>query len=170
MLFLYPAEQKVISVDVSSGDYSCLRGAATLAVYLHSINISPQCLTFKILEGKINCFLLYVCTDISCHDDKSLVRALIVNKHVCSCFRIWCMHIKQKISQAVDDRFALISSDILYHMRMVSDNDVGAAIDELSSQALLIGIVCGLVFGSSMDRHYVDVSFSFIPLQSSTVS
>jgi hypothetical protein len=51
------------------------------------------------------------------------------------CGRIF--HIKQKVSQTIDDRFALISSDVLYHVRMVSYNDIRTALDQLFGYTFL---------------------------------
>lgn len=79
------------------------------------------------------------------------------------------MHVKQEISQTIDDWFALVSSDVLYDVGMMSDDYVRSAVYELFGEAFLRGAMRGLVFQSSMDRYDVDVSVSFVFFQYVTI-
>lgn len=79
------------------------------------------------------------------------------------------MHIKQKISQTVDGRFALVSSDVLYDVGMMPDDDICSAVNELFGETFLGDAMRGLVFQSSMDRHDVDVSVRCVFSQYTTI-
>lgn len=84
-----------------------------------------------IFAQKINGILLHGCVYRSCRNRKLFARYIVVYQYIFSRFRICYMHIKKKISQTIDDGFVLISSNILYDMRVVSDNDVCSTIDKL---------------------------------------
>ena len=84
------------------------------------------------------------------------------------CFRK--ILIKQKISQTINNRFPLISLDILNDMRMMPDNDIRTTFYKFFSYIFLSDIMESLVFCSSMDANNIFVSLLVVTYNIVTIS
>ena len=72
--------------------------------------------------------------------------------------RTWYRLVEEEIPKTVDDRYTVIVFGILDDVRMVSDYDIRARVDETMSDDLLPRGVMGLVLVTSMDTHDHPVS------------